>query len=228
MRITMNSRLKVTSTQLLISRTIELFLKILSLGEDRNALLPFSPCQQGKLQFRSRLPLSSSHCPASQHRHRYQRWQICEIKTSLSHTKELMCRIRMKDHYLFITRFYYLFILRVCPCTLLQLALVRPLTAFARTFCILEVLQIAASSNVSHPNEIHCLWMERSGLMRFFLPHVPWIHQSPKWNWRSTHLFASREHSCSVEGKQMWTKLVMNCCIAFHFWTTYTCQCENC
>ena len=74
MRITMNCPLKVTSTQLLISKAIELFLKILSLGEDRNALLPFSPChQQGKLQFRSCLPLSSSRCPASQHRHRYQR-----------------------------------------------------------------------------------------------------------------------------------------------------------
>ena len=38
-----------------------------------------------------------------------------------------------------------------------MLALVRPLIAFARTFCILEVLQRAASSNASHPNEIHCL-----------------------------------------------------------------------
>ena len=44
----------------------------------------------------------------------------------------------------------------------------RALTSFARTFCILEVLQIAASSNASHPNEIHCLWMQSSGLMQFF------------------------------------------------------------
>ena len=47
------------------------------------------------------------------------------------------------------------------------------LIALARTSCILEVLQIAASSNAPHPNEIHCLRMERSGLMCFFLPHVP-------------------------------------------------------
>ena len=81
------------------------------------------------------------------------------------------------------------------------------LIALARTSCILEVLQTAASSNATHPNEIHCLRMERSGLMHFFLPHVPWIHQLPKWNWRSLHLFASWGHSCPLERKQMCTKL---------------------
>ena len=42
------------------------------------------------------------------------------------------------------------------------------LIALARTSCILEVLQIAASANAPHPNEIHCLRMERSGLLHFF------------------------------------------------------------
>lgn len=54
-----------------------------------------------------------------------------------------------------------------CKSTLSQLALVRALTSFPRTF-MLEVLQIAASSNASYPNEIHCLWMQSSGLLRFF------------------------------------------------------------
>ena len=138
---------------------------------------------------RSCLLLSSSHFPGSQHRHRYQRWQICKIKTSSSSLKkELMCRIRIRGP------------LSIHGTLLLLIAL-------ARTSCILEVLQIAASSNAPHPNEIHCLRMERSGLMRFFLPHVPWIHQLPKWNWRSLHLFASSGHSCPVEGKQVCTKL---------------------
>ena len=39
-----------------------------------------------------------------------------------------------------------------------MLALVRPLTAFARTFCILEVLQRAASSNAIPMKFIVCEW----------------------------------------------------------------------